>query len=187
MFVNGIVVQSYVDNAYRGIDGSGFGDNSAHNWFLNYDERVSEYFEPYYDENIDKIYWNSDDTTWIAACNEMNYIYNYVKEAEKRNIKYRLLLCETDVPYPRFDCPEFKKTFLGYDYAYPSGDNYSAVYNEIPYVFHQFQLNQYGLFQTREEIEKYIAERERFKLTQPPLTLEVGEFVIFKLHEIFLR
>ena len=185
MFVNGIIVQNNVDSIYKGIDGSGF--STGDNWFFNYDERVSEYFEPYYDENIDKTFFNLGDHTWIAACNDMNYIYKYIKEAEKQNIKYRLLLCETDLPYPRFVCPDFEKTFLGYDYAYPSGDNYSAVYNEIPYVFPQFQLNQYGLFQTREEIEKYIAERERFKLTHPPLTLEGGEFVIFRLHEIFLQ
>ncbi len=52
------------------------------------------------------------------------------------------------------DCPDFKKIFLGYDYAYAAGDNYSAVYNEIPFVFTQFQLNHYGLFQTREEINE---------------------------------
>ena len=187
MYVNGIVVQSCIDNGYRGIDGSGFSENSAQNWFLNFSEDVSDRFEAYYDENIGKTYWDIKDHTWIAACNDMEYIYKYVKEAEKRNIKYRLLLCETDVPEPRFDCPDLERVFLGYDYAYGMGDNYSAVYNEIPYIFPQFKLNKYGLFQTREEIEKYIAERERFKLTHPPLTLEVGDFVIFRLHEIFLR
>ena len=185
MFVNGIIVQRYVDIIYKGIDGCGF--STGENWFFNCDERVSEDFEPYYDDIINKTFCNLGDHTWIAACNDMNYINKYIKEAEKQSIKYRLLLCETDLSYPRFDCPDFKKTFLGYDYAYPSGDNYSAVYNEIPYVFPQFQLNQYGLFQTREEIEKYIAERERFKLTRPQLTLEAGDFVIFRLHEIFLR
>ena len=186
MFVNGVVVQSYVKNTYRGIDGSGFGENSAQNWFLNYYEDTAAYFESYYDENIGKTYWNFENHTWVAACNDMDYIYKYVKESEKRNIRYRLLLCETDVPNPKFDCPNFEKIFLGYDYAYGTGDNYSAVHNEIPFVFPQFQLNQYGLFQKREEIEKYIATREQFKLIHPPLTLEEGYFVIFRLHEIFL-
>ena len=36
MTVNGIVVQEYSDNSYRGIDGSGFSEKSAQNWFLNY-------------------------------------------------------------------------------------------------------------------------------------------------------
>ncbi len=186
MTVNGIVVQEYSDNSYRGIDGSGFSEKSAQNWFLNYVEGVSDSFEPYYDENIGKTYWELGDNTWIAACNDMDHIYKYIKEAEKLNIKYRLLLCETDVPNPKFDRPDLKKIFLGYDYAYAAGDNYSAVYNEIPFVFPQFQLNQYGLFQTKEEIEEYIAARERFKRTHPPLILEEGDFVVFKLYEIFL-
>ena len=187
MIVNGIVIQKYSDNSYKGIDGSGFSYQTAQNWFLNFEEDVSDCFEPYYHENIDKTYWNLDEHTWISACNDMNYIYKYIKEAEKRNIKYRLLLCETDVPDPKFDCPDFNKIFLGYDYAYAVGDNYSAVYNEVPFVFPQFQLNQYGLFQTREEIEEYLAAREEFIQTHPPLTLEVGDFVVFRLHEIFLN
>ena len=187
MFVNGIVVQSYADNVYRGIDGSGFSEKTAQNWFFNYDESTSEIFEPYYDENIGKTYWDLKEHTWVNACNDMDYIYKYIREAEKRNIKYRLLLCETDVPDPKFDCPDLEKVFLGYDYAYGTGDNYSAVYNEIPLVFPQFRLNQYGLFQTREEIEKYIAAREHFKLIHPPLTLEKGDFVVFRLSEIFLN
>lgn len=83
--------------------------------------------------------------------------------------------CRDGTALSRFcsDCPDFKKIFLGYDYAYAAGDNYSAVYNEIPFVFTQFQLNQYGLFQTREEIEEYIVAREKFKLTHPPLMLEI--------------
>ena len=187
MFVNGIVVQSCTDNVYRGIDGSGFSAKTAQNWFFNCDESTSESFEPYYDENIGRTYLNFKKHTWISACNDMDYIYKYIKEAEKRSIKYRLLLCETDVPDPKFDCPDLEKIFLGYDYAYGTGDNYSAVYNEIPRVFPQFRLNQYGLFQTREEIEEYIAEREKFKLTHPPLTLEEGDFEVFRLSEIFLN
>ena len=187
MFINGIVVQSCSDNTYKGIDGSGFGKDPAQNWFLNYCEDVSDFFESYYDENIGRTYWDISDHTRIAACSDMEHIYRYVEEAEKHNIRYRLLLCETDVPDPVFDCPDLEKIFLGYDYAYASGDNYSAVYNEIPFVFPQFRLNKYGLFQTREEIENYIAAREQFRQTHPPLTLEAGDFVIFRLHEVFLR
>ena len=186
MIVNGIVVQKYIDNSHKGIDGSGFSEHTGQNWFLNLEEDVSDYFGSYYDENIGKTYFNLGEHAWIAACNDMNYIYRYVKEAEKINIKYRLLLCETDIPDPKFDCPDLKRIFLGYDYAYAAGDNYSAVYNEIPFVFPRFKLNKYGLFQTREEIDEYIAAREQFKLTHPPLTLEEGDFVVFRLHELFL-
>ncbi|MBP3796845.1 MAG: hypothetical protein J6I46_03590 [Ruminococcus sp.] len=187
MITNGIIVQEYKDSPYRGIDGSGASDKTAQNWFLNFREDVSDSFEAYYDENIGKTYWNIKKHSRIAACNDMDYIYKYVREAEKLKIKYRMLLCETDVPDPKFECPDLEKIFLGYDYAYTSGDNYSAVYNEIPFVFTQFKLNKYGLFQTREEIEEYIAVREQFKLTHPPLTLEEGDFVIYRLHEVFLK
>ena len=87
MFVNGIVVQKCVDNPYRGIDGSGFSKKTGENWFFNYDESTSDIFGPYYDEYIGKSYWNLQSHSWIAACNDMEYIYKYVKEAEKRGIK----------------------------------------------------------------------------------------------------
>lgn len=187
MFVNGIVIQSCADNHYKGIDGSGYSEKTGQNWFFNCDESTSEIFEPYYDENIGKTYWNLKEHTRIAACNDMDYIYKYIKEAEKRNIKYRLLLCETEIPEPIFVCPDVEKVFLGYDYAYETGDNYSAVYNEVPYVFPKIKLNQNGLFQTKEEIDEYIAQRELFKQSHPPLTLEEGNFTIFRLHEIYLK
>ncbi|WP_418747018.1 hypothetical protein [Frisingicoccus sp.] len=57
----------------------------------------------------------------------------------------------------------------------------------IPFIFPQFELNQYGLFQTKEEIDEYIAVREQFKQTHPPYTLEEGDFVTFRLHEIYLQ
>lgn len=185
MFVNGIIIQKDTDNKYRGIDGSGFSESTACNWFFNDDESVSAQFEPFYDEYIGKTYWNLEKHSWVAACNDIEYIYKYVKEAKKRGIKYRLILCETEIPEPRFECPDCEKRFLGYDYAYASGDNYSAVYNEIPYVFPQFKLNRYGLFQTKEEIDRYIAERERFIKDNPPYTLESGDFVAFKLYEVY--
>ena len=40
MFVNGLVVQKYIDNSYKGIDGSGFSYNTAQNWFLNFEDEV---------------------------------------------------------------------------------------------------------------------------------------------------
>lgn len=184
MFTNGIVIQKYVDNSYKGIDGSGFSENTGKNWFLNDDEILAPQFEPYYDEYIGKTYWNLEKFSWISACNDLSYIRKYINEAQKRNIKFRLLLCESYIPNPIFDASNLKTEFLGYDYAYANGDNYSAVYNEIPFVFSEFKLNQYGLFQTEEEISEYIAKRELFKQQNPPYTLEDGEFVVFRLCEI---
>ena len=184
MYINGMVIQKYVSNSYKGIDGSGWSENTGCNWYFNYDEQLFELFEPFYDEHINMTYWNLEEHSRVAACNDMDYINKYVEESKKRGIQYRLLLCESEIPDPTMKDPRFKKKFLGYDYAYARGDNYSAVYNEIPFVFPQFKLNTYGLFDTEKEINEYILERERFKMTHPPYTLEEGDFVIFRLHEI---
>ena len=59
---------------------------------------------------------------------------------------------KTDIPMPTLEIDrELKTEFLGYDYAYENGDNYSAVYNEMPHIFPEFELNQNGLFQTKKE------------------------------------
>ncbi|MDE5884129.1 MAG: hypothetical protein K2H29_03510 [Oscillospiraceae bacterium] len=186
MYVNGIVIQKYVSNSYKGIDGSGFSENTGRNWYFNYDEQLSDLFESFYDEHIGMTYWNLKKHSWVAACNNMDYIISYIAESKKRGIQYRLLLCESEVPNPIFNISELKTKFLGYDYAYANGDNYSAVYNEIPFVFPQFQLNYNGLFDTEEEIKEYILERERFKKLHPPYALEDGDFIIFRLHEVYL-
>lgn len=186
MYVNGIVIQKYVSNSYKGIDGSGFSENTGLNWYFNDDEQLAKSFEPFYEEHIDMTYWNLEDHSWVAACNDIDYINRYIAESQKRGIQYRLLLCESDVPDPVFDATGLKTKFLGYDYAYARGDNYSAVYNEIPFVFPQFRLNCNGLFDTEDEIKEYILERERFIKLHAPCTLEEGDFIIFKLHEIYM-
>lgn len=169
MYVNGLVIQKYVDNRYKGIDGSGFSENTGQNWFFNYDE-LSESFEPYYDEYIDLTYRATEEHSWVSVCNDMAYIKRYEAEAKKRGIKYRILLCESEISAPRFDAAGLKTKFLGYDYAYANGDNYSAVYNEIPFVFPQFELNCNGLFDTEEKLREYIHEREIFIRSNPPCT-----------------
>ena len=40
MHVNGYIIQKFVDNGYKGVDGSGFSTDSGENWYLN---RVEEY------------------------------------------------------------------------------------------------------------------------------------------------
>ena len=187
MYINGIVIQKYVSNSYKGIDGSGFSENTGCNWYFNEDEQLSEFFEPFYDEYIGMTYWNLKEHSWVAACNNMDYINKYVEESKKRGIPYSLLLCESEIPNPIMSVSGLEMKFLGYDYAYATGDNYSAVYSEIPFVFPQFKLNCNGLFNTEEEIKEYIAERERFKKSHRPYTLEEGDFIIFRLHEVYLN
>ena len=182
MYTNGIIVQRKTEDpcGYRGIDGSGFSCAVGENWFLRYEEN----FEEYYDENIGLTYYDVGDCEWVNACTDRAHIRQYIEEAEKRGIPYRLILCESCVPQPIMEDVPQKKTFLGYDYAYSDGDNYSAVYNEIPVVFDSFRLNENGLFDSEEELQKYLAAREGFVRSHPPHTLEDGGFVIFRLWEI---
>lgn len=184
MYVNGVIIQENKNKKYKGIDGSGFSHETGRNWYLNYIEGM-ERFKAYYDENIGKTYYHFDEGSFVAVCNDWNYINEYRKESIKRGIEYRILLCETEIPQPIMEIsPTIPKIFLGYDYAYASGDNYSAVYNEIPGVFSQYQLNDNGLFETEEEIREYIAIREQYEKSHAPYTLESGDFIIYKLYEL---
>lgn len=187
MYLNGFVIQEYRDNSYKGVDGSGFGENTGRNWYLNDCENYQGEFEPYYDEYIGKTYWNLEPHTWIAACTDLEYIYRYIAVSKEIGIKYRVLMVKTEVNAPVIKLePKLETTFLGYDYAYGNGDNYSAVYNEVPFVFPQFELNENGLFQTKEKIREYIIQREKYKLSHPPFTLEEGDFVVFEVYEVKL-
>ena len=186
MYVNGFIVQKYVANSYKGIDGSGFSDNTGENWYLNNNDIFHEQFEPYYDENIGKTYWDLEPFTWVSACTDIDYINRYINVSKSIGIEYRILLVETEISQPQMNYSGIKKHFLGYDYAYANGDNYSAVYNEIPFIFSKCKLNDNGLFETEKEIHEYILLREEFKKTHKPSTLEEGEFIVFKLYEVEL-
>ena len=35
MYFNGFIIKEYNNGTYKGIDGSGFGENTANNWYLN--------------------------------------------------------------------------------------------------------------------------------------------------------
>ena len=182
MYTNGLIVQRLADKPshYKGIDGSGFSAEVGENWFLSKEGR----FEEYCDEEIERTFYNYGCGEWVSACTDRAHIREYIGEAEKRGIPFRLILCESYVPQPIMEDVPQKKTFLGYDYAYAGGDYYSAVYNEIPLVFDSFRLNENGLFDSEEELREYLAVRKGFERTHPPYTLEVGDFVIYKLWEV---
>lgn len=185
MYLNGFIIQEYKNNSYKGVDGSGLSENIGANWYLNNNEIYQNQFEPYYDEYIGKTYWNLEPHTWVAACTDMEYVYRYIAVSKEIGIKYRVLLVKTDIPTPTIEeDPKLDTRFLGYDYAYENGDNYSAVYNEIPLVFSEFKLNENGLFQTKEEIERYVLRRDEFIKLHAPYTLEAGNFTIFEVYEV---
>ena len=183
MHINGFIIQKDVNNSYKGVDGSGFSSGSGENWYLNSHPDYEDRFEPYYEECIDRG-WMLSEQSWVSACTDLEYIRKYISVSKTLGIKYRVLIVMTDVPAPVMELsPDIKMNFLGYDYAYIGGDNYSAVYNEIPFVFPDVKLNSNGLIQTMEEMDTYLKQREEFVATHPKYTLEDGDFVIFKVYE----
>lgn len=84
--------------------------------------------------------------------------------------------------------------FLGYDYAWANGDYYSAILNDlicrtVPSLEeHVHHLNQFGLFQTEEQIIAFAKDRERLKHTLSTedalILLEGGSFCTFQIFEI---
>lgn len=181
MVVNGIVFQKLSDDAsgYRGIDGLDYSDN----WYLCIIPGLED-IEKYYDENIEMTYYDIGDGECIAACTDMEFIKKFAEISRRLKNEFRILLCETEVPRPVMEMPKCGKKFLGYDYAYTGGNFYSAVYHEIPSVFPQFELNENGLFATLAEMERYLSARAEFEACHPPLTLETGDFVVYKLWEL---
>ena len=103
MYRNGIIIQSIKNNGYKGVDGSGFSADSAENWYLNNYQDCAD-FEEYYDEYINRTYYNTDEKSFVAVCNDWNYIEKYITESKKRGIPFRIILCETEIP---------KQVFLG--------------------------------------------------------------------------
>ena len=85
---------------------------------------------------------------------------SYCRMCEESGIISRMLFCEVLTDSVSRDLPHFKsphkRVCLGFDYAYPSGDYYSAIANDIilaerPLSKHWRQhLNEYGLFSTED-------------------------------------
>ena len=98
MFVNGYIIQKYVDNGYKGVDGSGFSADSGENWYLNSVEGYSEEFEPYFDKEICKDEWYFEPHTYVGVCTDLEYIKRYISVSKKLGIKYRVLVVMTDIP-----------------------------------------------------------------------------------------
>ena len=171
--INGIIVQVKEDRDYKGVEGD--------NWF--YDNEQLDAFRDYYDDSID-LSW--DDTRYVDVCNNIDYIRRYTAVLGEQNINFRLLLCETEKDLPIFDSTDIiDKKFLGYDYAYPGGSYYSAVYNDfVLRKFDEFsgiKLNENGLLLSEEDLDNFIKLRTDLK---DKYSFENGDFIKYKLYEV---
>ena len=177
LFKNGIVIQekiSYIDG-YKGIEGF--------NWPLNFkDKNLKNYF----DKNIQKSYF---DLRYIDCSNDMFFIKKYIEQCKVKDIKYKILFCETTRKYPFFkDYKKLHLKFIGYDYAYQGGSYYSCVNNDIVSKrineFKNIELNEFGLFDNEKKLVEYIKLRKILVKKYPENYFEIGDFAIYKLSEV---
>lgn len=109
-----------------------------------------------------------------------------------------LLYCEVLGDYSEGTIGENRNSppyvFLGFDYAYPSGDYYSAVANDIIYHKGYFmtkwrhKLNQYGLFSRADQIQAFVKDRKNWlNRSVHNHVVELGNFVVFRIFEVDYR
>lgn len=172
---NGFIIQRKPDACgYKGVEND--------NWYLNYMDD-SGYFEKYFDEHI-FCSWNNNE--FVDCCNDIDFIYKYINESVKRNISYRVILCETKRQYPCLpDDLHLETEFLGYDYAYTGGSYYSCLNNDeyLEQILQncKVKLNENGLCDTGKDLMNYVKARSEFIKNNPDIYLEAGEYIEYRL------
>jgi len=165
---------------YYGIEGD--------NWPIDkYTEGVDkeelEYLQNYLWENIES---RVDDIDFVWVCNDINFIKRYVDVCKKANMKIEILFCESEKPFPKYVVNSHEESnlqFIGYDYAYPSADYYSSIFNEIPRTneMRGIKLNQFGLFSNENEVLEFVNLRDKLTDINQFVGFEKGDFIIYKL------
>ena len=144
---------------------------------------------PFYDNNKPRHFYL---LLFHGVLYDDKIIQKYIDISNKESIKYRILLCETNRNNPQALNLKWKrKSFLGYDYAYPGPDYYSAVFEDlcienrkINLGFASFNLNKNKLFETYDLVNKFAIEREKVMKSENGQCLEKGKFIIYKLYEV---
>lgn len=127
-------------------------------------------------------------------------LQSYLELCVCQDIPVRVLYCEVlSTEQQRYDSALHNRfatpsSLLGYDYAYPNGDYYSAVLNDLITrdlcfrVNFRNRLNPYGLFSLLKDMTEFIAERELMKSFLKPeekgTLFEEGFFSIFRLFRV---
>lgn len=176
--INGIIMQRDEGGKYKGVEGD--------NWYLN--DKYPELFEEYFCENIEKSWF---DTDFVDVCTDIHFMEKYIELSKLNNIKFRVLLCETEKEKPQIQKNIWNTRFIGYDYAYLGGSYYSAVLNDICLRkiqgFTKYILNDNGLFDDVVDIKDFIFHREQYRKRCNDNAIEKGDFTIYKLYEIILE
>lgn len=177
--------------------------------FLIVEEPISKNGINYYGVNTNAWPIGTDFSSEVIAniC-EASYLYldfplladfdsalHYYRSCEQIGIKPRMLFCEALIDRPLKNLPQFENphvgTFLGFDYAYPSGDYYSAIVNDIinrdislPTRW-KHHLNRFGLLPTEDELLLFVKERalavKEDEEHDQGILFEKGNFVEFRV------
>ena len=130
---------------------------------------------------------------------DMGSAAKYYEYCLSKGIHARLLYCESTTEGTFYEKNSFfdsldKVLLLGYDYAYPNGDYYSAILNDIIYRDLDFsrkwkpQLNKNGLFSSFEVVSSFSKDRERTSILanngSPYPVYELGQFSVFRIYQI---
>lgn len=116
---------------------------------------------------------------------------SYQKSCKHAGIHVRLLYCKCTASGNCIPPPgNAALVFCGMDYAYPNGDYYSSVLNEVIGGTSAFakrwksKLNAYGLIASESDMDTYIKERTAYaqKLGADSVVLEKGFFSAFSVY-----
>lgn len=122
-----------------------------------------------------------DDTPFLV---DLSTLHAYLSQAATKSV--RVLYCEAEstergnFSQALHDEYGIDSKFLGFDYAWPSGDYYSAILNDLIYreiaQLKNFspQLNPYGLFQTKRQVDAFSQAREKvIKMVEKDATMAI--------------
>lgn len=127
----------------------------------------------------------------VEASPGLGYVGRYLAHCQRVGIETRVLLCETDCHLPSLD-PQTREAFrehqgfLGYELSERMADvSYVAeeVFSVPEFAPYRQRLNRFGLFDTEEALDEYVAARDIALATG--VTIEPsGAFTKFLLYEI---
>lgn len=116
---------------------------------------------------------------------------SYLRRCKNEGINVRHLYCKCTAKGKCIPVPQnISLTFCGLDYAYPSGDYYSSVLNEVIAGTSTFamrwkpRLNPYGLISSEADMNTFIKERAAYAQEYgcDSVVLEKGFFAAFEVY-----
>ena len=185
MYSNGFVVQMNKDHFINGINYQGINN---YPWpLINSDS--SNLKVKQVQEQIDNAQFSSDA---IILLSDVELLKVYVQACKAIDLSCRVLYCEaeysTAIVHPDLHQIYGKESnFIGFDYADRFPDYHSCIANELLYHSNMFsnesfnKLNKYGLFTTKQDVDRFILEEKHARRNNKAIYFEKGDFVIYKL------